>query len=98
MAKPKAIGWLEGETGQTIDYEPKSSPSRDRHISVRVDARMSTALDELAAERRLTVSQLVRELLGDAVAEHEAVRDLDAQSLVDRLTADVAEVRRRLAS
>jgi hypothetical protein len=51
----------------------------------------------MAEERGLTVSQLVRELLTEAVSERDAVASLDAKALASRLAADVAEVRRRLA-
>jgi hypothetical protein len=52
---------------------------------------------DVVAERSLSVSQLVRQLLGDAVAQRQAVASLDARALAERLAADVAEVRRRLA-
>lgn len=99
MAKPKAIQWLEKETGQSIPYVPdeQESEGRERHLSVRVDRRMGVALDAMAAERSVTVSQLVRELLAQAVTERQSSAALDAQALIDRLAADVAEVRRRLA-
>jgi len=98
MAKPKAIQWLENQTGESIAYtEEPASESRERHLSVRVDQTMSVALDEMAAEHDVTVSQLVRELIARAVAERQNTTELDAHALVDRLTADVAEVRRRLA-
>jgi predicted HicB family RNase H-like nuclease len=99
MAKPKAIQWLEKETGQSIPYAPdeQQSDGRERHLSVRVDRTMAVALDAMAAERGVTVSQLVRELLAQAVTERESTAGLDAQALIDRLAADVAEVRRRLA-
>jgi hypothetical protein len=96
MAKPRAITWLEEQTGQTIDYTPE--PTRpDRHLSVRLTGDLSAALDAMAAERSLTVSQLVRELLTEAVSDRHAVSSLDAKALASRLAADVAEVRRRLA-
>ena len=99
MAKPKAIRWLEEQTGGSIPYTPEEAASegRERHLSVRVDRTMAAALDVMAAERGVTVSQLVRELLARVVAEHQSAEGLDAQALVDRLAADVAEVRRRLA-
>ncbi len=99
MAKPKAIQWLEEETGETIPYVPEDPDpqGRERHLSVRVEPTLATALDGLAAERGVTVSQLVRELLARAVTERQSTAGLDAEALVDRLAADVAEVRRRLA-
>ncbi len=97
MAKPKAIQWLESETGQTIDYSPPVESAQDRHLSVRVTSELAAELEGLASERNLSVSQLVRDLLADAVARRQAVAGLDTQGLVDRLAADVAEVTRRLA-
>ncbi len=99
MAKPKAIQWLENQTGESIAYAPEepASEGRERHLSVRVDQMMSMALDEMAAEHGVSVSQLVRDLIAEAVAERQVTTGLDAQALVDRLAADVAEVRRRLA-
>ena len=99
MAKPKAIQWLEKETGQSIPYVPEeqAAEGRERHLSVRVDRTMAVALDAMAAERGVTVSQLVRQLLAQAVTERQITAGLDAQALIDRLAADVAEVRRRLA-
>lgn len=95
MPKPKAIQWLEDQTGQRIDYAPEAGQSR--HLSVRLDGELAAGLDAMAAERGLTVSHLVRELLADAVQLRMAVARLDGQALADRLAADVAEVRRRLA-
>jgi predicted transcriptional regulator len=95
MTKPKAIQWLEEQTGQTIDYEPDAS--QDRHLSVRLSQQLAAGLDELAAERGVKLSHLVRELLTEAVAHRASVTHLDSRALADRLAADVAEVRRRLA-
>ena len=96
MTKPKAIEWLEHETGQTIPYSAEPSTTQERHLSVRVSSALAAALDELAAERKVTVSPLVRDLVQDAVAQRHAVASLDSRALADRLAADVAEVRRRL--
>src|SRR5262245_49179442 len=98
MTKPKAIEWLEDQTGETIPYEEQDLPSgRDRHLSVRLDRQTAGALDELAAGRGVTVSQLVRELLRDAVELRRNAASTESGALVDRLAADLAEVRRRLA-
>ena len=97
MAKPKAIQWLENETGQTIDFVAEPSPAGERHLSVRLPDDLAAGLTELAVERGLSVSQVVRQLLGEAVAQRQAVGSLDAHTLAERLAADVAEVRRRLA-
>jgi len=96
MPKPKAIQWLEDQTGESIDYTP-ASPGQDRHLSVRLTSELAAGLDTLAAERGLTVSQVIRELLTDIVTQRTSVAALDGKALADRLAADVAEVRRRLA-
>jgi hypothetical protein len=97
MAKPKAIQWLEEQTGETIAYKPEVIVSQDRHLSVRLAGDLAAGLDAMAAERGLTLSHLVRELLADAVNQRATVGKLDGRALADRLAADVAEVRRRLA-
>ena len=97
MAKPKAIQWLEEQTGETIAYTPEVIESQDRHLSVRLAGDLAASLDSMAAERGLTLSHLVRELLSDAVAHRATMTKLDGRELADRLAADVAEVRRRLA-
>lgn len=97
MAKPKAIQWLEDSTGQHIDYVPETSAPHERHLSVRLTEELATGLGELAAERSVSTSQLVRALLNDAVTQRRTVASLDARALSDRLAADVAEVKRRLA-
>lgn len=97
MAKPRAIEWLEEQTGQAIEYVPETASSGDRHLSVRLTADLAAGLIQMAAERHVSVSQLVRELLGEAVTQREAVASLDARALAERLANDVAEVRRRLA-
>lgn len=97
MPKPKAIQWLEDQTGQSIDYTPETTSSQDRHLSVRLAADLAAGLESIATERGLTVSQLVRELLADAVGQRASVAKLDSRALADRLAADVAEVRLRLA-
>ena len=97
MAKPKAIQWLEEQTGQSIEYTAEFPAGQDRHLSVRLTGELAAGLDAMAAERGLTVSHLVRELLAEAVTQRASVARLDSRALADRLAADVAEVRRRLA-
>lgn len=96
MTKPKAIEWLEQETGQTIEYLPEIPRTQERHLSVRLSADLAERLGALAADRGMSISLLVRELLTDAVLQREEIAALDARALGDRLAADVAEVRRRL--
>jgi Ribbon-helix-helix protein, copG family len=95
MTKPTAIRWLEEQTGQTIDYQ--SDASQDRHLSVRLTRELAAGLDSMAAERGVKLSHLVREILTEAVAHRASLTQLDSRALADRLAADVAEVRRRLA-
>jgi predicted DNA-binding ribbon-helix-helix protein len=97
MSKPKAILWLEDQTGQNIDYTPEVSSGQDRHLSVRLTNELSSGLEMIAVERGVTVSMLVRELLTEAVDRRSSVGTLDGRALAERLAADVAEVRRRLA-
>ena len=97
MAKPKAIQWLEDQTGETIPFASETAVSQDRHLSVRLTGELAAGLDAMATERGLTLSHLVRELLAEAVAQRATVATLDGRALADRLAADVAEVRRRLA-
>jgi hypothetical protein len=95
--KPKALRWLEEQTGQHIDYTVTPPVGNDRHLSVRLSRDLAAGLERIASERGLQVSQLVRELLFEVVAERDSVASLDDRTLADRLAADVAEVRRRLA-
>lgn len=97
MAKPRGIQWLEEQTGASIDVPATQAAEQDHHLSVRVGSELAAGLEAIAVERGLTVSQLVREILREAVAERDSVATLDSRQLADRLAADVAEVRRRLA-
>jgi len=97
MSKPKAIQWLEEQTGETFDYRPEVRVGQERHLSVRLTGELATVPDAMAAERSLTLSHLVREPLGEAVSQRATVAKLDGRVLAERLAVDVAEVRRRLA-
>ena len=66
-------------------------------MSVRLTADLAAGLASIAAERGFTMSQLVRELVAEAVGQRGSATELDGRALADRLAADVAEVRRRLA-
>lgn len=99
-AKPKPIRWLEEQTGQTVAYpeaDAVDTAPHDRHLSVRLPNELALALEALAAERGVKLSHLVRDVLSEAVGQRSSVAALDARALADRLAADVAEVRRRLA-
>jgi antitoxin component of RelBE/YafQ-DinJ toxin-antitoxin module len=52
---------------------------QDRHVSVRVSSDLAAGLEDMAAERGLTLSQLVRELIAEAVVQRASV----AGSLAD---------------
>jgi predicted transcriptional regulator len=96
MSKPKGIQWLEEQTGARLDYEHRTV-AQERHLSVRLSDDLANGLDSMAAERSVTVSHLVRDLLTEVLAQRQAVASLDAKALADRLAADAAELRRRLA-
>lgn len=94
---PAGIEWLEQATGQPLGRSDTSPATQDRHLSVRLPPDLSAGLDALAAELDTTASQVVRDLLANAIDRRQQIADLDATELADRLAADVAEVRRRLA-
>ena len=96
MAKPRGMQWLEDQTGQRLDHESRTG-AQDRHLSVRLSDDLANGLDAMAAERGVSVSHLVRELLSDVVAQRDVVAALDERALADRLVSDAAELRRRLA-
>jgi predicted DNA-binding protein len=97
MSKPRAIQWLEEQTGQHIDYHPESPATQDRHLSIRLPSDLHASLERLAAVEGVKVSHLVREFLVAAVAQREELSNLDSRALVDRLSVELDELRRRLA-
>jgi hypothetical protein len=99
MTKPRGIAWLEQQTGQALDRPASSAgASQDRHFSVRLSADLADGLAALAAEDGVTMSHYLRRLVADAVTRRGELAVLDDAALADRLAADAAEVRRRLAS
>lgn len=94
--KPRALTWLEDQTGETISYEPPSGAEGTRHLSVRLPVEEASRLEQLAEARGVTLSQLVRTILARAVDDHGELTRLAGAELADRLAADVEEVRRRL--
>ena len=91
MTKPRAIEWLEQETGQELDRH-RAPLSEGKHLSLRVPADLGAQLDAYAAERGESVSQVARRLIVDglarlrnpdrdaldsAIAVLESVRDAD---------------------
>jgi hypothetical protein len=99
-AEAEVCPLLRRPTSRRNTFHQKEAPNdnaEERHLSVRLFDDLAAALGELAAERNVSVSQLVRHILAEAIAQRQAVASLDAQALAERLAADVAEVRRRLA-
>lgn len=100
MNKPRTIQWLEQQTGQILT-KPDGSPldasdalqDDTRHLTVRLPIALHARLDELATERNLTVSQLVRQLLTEGVTRKEPDREA-----IETAIAALDEMRRRLPS
>ncbi|MBI4885453.1 MAG: hypothetical protein HY826_15515 [Actinobacteria bacterium] len=91
MTKLRGIQWIEDQTGQVID--PPNSPQDDsRHLSLRLPIALHSRLEEVAADRNLTVSQLARQLLTDGV-QRTRLPDREA---IDVAIAALDEMRRRL--
>ena len=97
-AKPRALVWLEQQTGANLPHGATETAGKDRHLSVRLPVEDAERLGQMAAERGMTLSQLVRSVLVAALAEHSDLTTLAGPDLAARLAADVAEVQRRLAS
>jgi predicted transcriptional regulator len=95
--KPRALTWLEEQTGQEIAYKPGNRIEHDRHLSVRLRGDLVERLQVIADARGVTLPQAVRDLLTEVVDGREQLAKLDGADLAARLSADVEEVRRRLA-
>lgn len=67
MTKPRAIEWLEHETGEEIE-RGHAQLSEGKHLSLRVPADLGAQLEAYAAERGESVSQVVRRLITDGLA------------------------------
>jgi predicted DNA binding CopG/RHH family protein len=74
-AKPRALVWLEQQTGADIPHGATETTGKDRHLSVRMPAEDAERLGKMAAERGMTLSQLVRSVLVAALAEHSRAHD-----------------------
>jgi antitoxin component of RelBE/YafQ-DinJ toxin-antitoxin module len=88
----KALAYL----GLPADLADRPRPTQEKHLSLRVDSELSAALEALAAEGGISVSQYVRAVLKEAVSRRRDASALDLDALTERMSADVAEVRRRL--
>ncbi len=64
-----------------------------KQSTVRLTGERAASPEAMAAERGLTLSRLVRELLAEAVTQRATMAALDGRAPADRLAADVAEVR-----
>jgi predicted transcriptional regulator len=66
MTKPQGIQWLEEQTGETLD-PPRTPPSEGKHLSVRLSGDLVKELEEYAAARGESVSQVARRLIKDGL-------------------------------
>ena len=95
MTKPRAIQWLEEQTGQIIERPadlPEPVDDGMRHLTMRMPIAMYARLGEVAAERNLTVSQRARQLLTDGLQPPR----LPEREALDVAIAALDEMRRRL--
>jgi len=97
MNKPKAIQWLERETGEEIEYPINTGRGKSRHLSIRLEVDLLEKLNKVSRSRGETPSQTVRMLIEHAVREQESVAGLDDAALAVQLNLAVSEVTRRLA-
>ena len=93
MNKPRGVRWLEEETGQTLDRSPAPT-APGTHLSVRLPGPMLAQLEQLAASRGESVSQVARRLIADGIARTE-VPERDA---LDSAIAALEKIRSRLGS
>lgn len=66
MSKPRAIQWLEEQTGETLD-PPGSTVPEGRHLSVRLSGDLVSQLEDYAAARGESISQVARRLIADGL-------------------------------
>ena len=66
MTKSRVIEWLEQETGETLG-PPGSPPPDGKHLSVRVSGELVRELEEYAAARGQSISQVARRLIRDGL-------------------------------
>ena len=67
MSKPRGVEWLEEQTGEVLDRSGSVPVQEGRHLSVRLPAELVAELEQLAAERGETVSQVVRRFIADGL-------------------------------
>ncbi|MBI2169567.1 MAG: ribbon-helix-helix protein, CopG family [Actinobacteria bacterium] len=66
MTKPRGIQWLEEQTGETLD--PPGGPIPEgKHLSVRLTGDLVSQLEEHAAARGESISQVARRLIKDGL-------------------------------
>ena len=76
MNRPRAIAWLEEQTGQKLDQP--LLPPKSRHVSIRVSDDLYNRLEQLAVQRGESVSQSARRLLvSGLVDEREPTAAID---------------------
>ena len=87
MTKPRAIAWLEEQTGQQLDRP--SAPPKSRHVSIRVPDELFDRLERLALQRGESVSQSARRLLvAGLVDEREPTDAIDDAIIALQLARD----------
>lgn len=77
MTKPRAIEWLEQETGEKLD-RGRAPLSEGKHLSMRVPADLGAELEAYAIERGESVSQVARRLIAEGLAR---IKDPDRGAL-----------------
>jgi metal-responsive CopG/Arc/MetJ family transcriptional regulator len=77
MKKPRGIEWLEEQTGETLD-PPVGPVPEGKHLSVRLSGDLVKELEEYAASRGESVSQVARRLIRDGLSR---INDPDREAI-----------------
>lgn len=67
MTKPRAILWLESETGASIDVGGRLLPPGPNDVVIRLDRELVAALREQADRRGVTLQGFVEQTLRDSI-------------------------------
>lgn len=97
MTKPKALEWLDEQTGEDTEWPFPIRPADDGQYAILVPDDVAVKLMQVAAAREQTIAVTIRSLIEHAVPEPEPPATLDNDKLISQLSATVAEVKRRLA-
>jgi len=92
MTKSRVIEWLEQETGETLD--PPGTPIPEgRHLSVRLSADLVGQLEEYAAARGESISQVARRLIKDGL---DRAKDPDRDAIDQAIAVlEAVKIQRR---